>query len=309
LQKKTLLYVNHAVVTSSFYIIIQFGYMFGTTPKFPDASLNAFLCSFSEFFWPFSTYIRSYSILLIAVYRYLAVFKLNVFKKINSSYWYLCAPLLGIWLLAIAFPLLIKFSLQTSPSALFCLDGYSLLYERTILYFVFTQLLNVFVPSVSILTIYMVIYRKLTALKKNLNTKDDRGENHDVNTLEQESPPVKATTVAAITNIASLMGATQLTTRRPQTRTNQKDVNKEQRFANQFVLMCLSIILSGCIMSIFQLRNVIYNYSNLLYYWRPALRAAIEMVISLVPIIAIYYHPSRGRVLNKIKVKVQTYSS
>jgi hypothetical protein len=256
IRTRSFLYVNHATITSSFFIISLFGYMFGNEPDFPDPTLNGILCSFSELFWPFAVYIRSYSILLIAIYRYLAVFKLNLFKKINSSLWYLTAPLLVAWTLSIVFPLLLKYSLQTTYSSIFCFDGYSPHYLITIVYFVLNNLLNVSLPSLAILIIYWRILSKLKHLKKNLNS------------------------------------------------STKQNANKESRFAHQFLLMSLSIIISGSVLSISQLRNVIYDYTNVLFYWRPVFRITRELSMSLVPVTAIFYHPRRDRVFRFFKPKI-----
>jgi hypothetical protein len=261
--------VNHATLTNIFYVTIQFGYIFGNQPAFASPSLNAFLCSFSELFWPFSIYIRSYSIFLIALYRYVAVFRLNLFSKINSSYWYLLAPVVVIWTLSIAFPILFKYSFQTEPSEIFCFDGHLVIYEWTIIYYVLNELLNVVVPSVSIVAIYILILRKLRSLQHNLYSESVQNSENNLQSTPQSH--------------------------------GKKEARKDRRFANQFLLMCLSIILSASFLSIIQLRHVIETYTTLFYYWRPVFRAFIELSMSIVPVIAIYYHPSRRRFLSRIR--------
>jgi hypothetical protein len=161
LKTKGYLYVNHATITSFFYIGMQFAYLnLGNTPSFADQYLNFILCRASELIWPFASYIRTYSVLLIAVYRYIAVFKIHLFKKINASKMLLIGPIVIVWTLSIGFPFLLKYSLQTSSSSTFCLDGYSPIFANTVIYFVLTNLAGTVVPSVAIITIYIMIIRK-----------------------------------------------------------------------------------------------------------------------------------------------------
>jgi hypothetical protein len=84
----------------------------------------------------------------------------------------------------------------------------------------------------------------------------------------------------------------------------QKEANKEKKFASQFMLMCLSIIISSSILSVFQLRSVIYNFSNIFYYIRFILRGIVLLAVSLVPAIATFYHPSRDKFFSRLKAKI-----
>jgi hypothetical protein len=89
IRQRTFLYVNHAIIVSTLNVLNIFAYVFGSQPNFEDQNLNKTLCTMGEIFWAFMLYQRTYSVLLIAMYRYLAVFKLTVYKKLNDSnlYW------------------------------------------------------------------------------------------------------------------------------------------------------------------------------------------------------------------------------
>ena len=76
---------------------------------------------------------------------------------------------------------------------------------------------------------------------------------------------------------------------------------KNRRFANQFLLMCITVIVSSVVHTIFSLRSVISNFFTVFYYWRPFLRSYLVTVISFIPIITLYYHPSSNSIIKKIK--------
>ena len=120
-HKRPMLYVNHATIVNCFYCISQTFYIFGDHPALGDETLNEIICSFSEIFWIFCIYIRMYSILLIAVYRYLAVFHLNLYKKLNESFIRLMVPLVLTWMVSIASPLISKYIFNTTHGYTLCL--------------------------------------------------------------------------------------------------------------------------------------------------------------------------------------------
>lgn len=126
LQKSTLLYVHHASFANSFMLVLLAGYIFGPAPHFANQTANLTLCYMSEFLWCFQYYLRTYSILLLAIYRYIAVYKVNLYKKLNSSMCYMLLPLVIIYATSIVFPVVSKFAFRTTYSPyLYCLDGYS----------------------------------------------------------------------------------------------------------------------------------------------------------------------------------------
>lgn len=135
-------------------------------PSTPDRVLNEILCSFSEIFWIFSIYIRMYSIFLIAVYRYLAVFKLIWYKKVNSSNFILLTPVFFIWFMSILLPIITKYLFNTKPHPVFCLDGNTMVFVDLIMYFIVNYSLMVFIPLVLVIMIYYKIILKLRQLGK-----------------------------------------------------------------------------------------------------------------------------------------------
>lgn len=269
MREKTLLYLNHAAVTNIFYLFILFIYTFGDRPATSMPDLNQALCSISELFWPFSNYIRAYSILLIAVYRYLATFHMNAFKLLNESTTILVSPILAVWFVCIVVPVSLKYSFNTRPSMYMCLDGNSSVYVDTILYFALNFLFMVMVPSALTMLIYVKIMRRLTAIKLRLWT----------STVDETMG-----TDTTVSNGLSTLG------RR----------NRDRRFAKQFALMCVSMILSAGLLALIWMRNVVPDYWDIFHYWRPIFRLLISISVSFIPVISIYFNPNRKRIFSQL---------
>jgi hypothetical protein len=256
-RTRSLLYVNHATIVNSFYCIMIYLYMFSDRPSFANESLNNVLCSMSEIAWIFSSYVRMYSITLIAVYRLLAVYKPQVYKRLtDSTALVLLAPILLVWCVSFGFPVAFKYLFSTTSGSFYCLDGYSPSYEKTIMYYAFNYTFNIIVPLVCILGIYGAIIVRLKKLAGNLHERREGAKEPKSSTNR---------TLASATN-----------------------AQKQRRFAHQFLLMGFSVLASSFVTSIFALRNVINNYLSIFYYWRPVLRIYIILVISIVPLLSIY---------------------
>ena len=97
LRTKNLLYVHHANAIGFVFVLMYMVYFNATTPSTSNPSVNVSLCKLTEFIWGILKYLRSYSILLIALYRFVAVKYVNVFKRINKSHIsiFLCPLLLN----------------------------------------------------------------------------------------------------------------------------------------------------------------------------------------------------------------------
>lgn len=204
---------------------------------------------------------RMFSILLIAIHRYLGVFKADLFKRINHSTWSVIAVIVSTWLVAIALTVIDKYAFSTTYSITYCLDGFSPTWLFNLLYAVFFVVLSMFVPAIVIFIIYVLISRKLRSLGKKLRT--------------------KTTTINA--NMSTI------TTTSEQGGLNK---NREQRFANQFILMCLAVVLNICGISIFSVRALVPNYFVVFYYWRLVVRCWILVMVSLVPVLSLAFNPA-----------------
>ena len=140
----------------------------GGQPTFANATLNDVLCSMSEILWIFAIYIRMYSVLLIAIYRYLAVFHMRLFNRLNASWPHLLGPVVCVWLFSIACPVATKFAFRTRYSAVLCLDGFTTDVGDLVLYCVVNFSLMIALPALSSVAIYMIIVHKLHDINRKL---------------------------------------------------------------------------------------------------------------------------------------------
>lgn len=280
LRKRTLLFINHAVLASLFYPLAMLTLQQIHIPSLPDRKVSHLLCSAFEIFWPFGIYIRMYSILLIAIHRYMAVFHLKLFKRINNSRILLASPILLAWTLSITLPLVAKSLFNTTYSNVYCLDGYSTSRISSAFYSVFYVVFSLVLPTISIISIYVSISLRLRRIGNRLNERDCGGGGGKVVVLV-DGKHVRTTLF-----------------QRPTVRA------RELRFANQYILMCLIVILTICLISVFSLKGFMPNFFSVFYYWRPVIRTCILILASMIPTLSFYFSPTRRRLIKLILTKL-----
>ena len=166
IRTKNLFYVNHATVVNTFYPALLYAYIFGNTPNFADENINMILCTISGYFREFTNYIRSYSILLIAAYRYIGVFHVDIYRRVNKSTLLLLSPLGLVWLLCIIIPIIIEKSLKTHLTLNLCLNGDSDYLSISIAYFIISYFMQTVLPLTLVIYAYVKIMDKLKRVQK-----------------------------------------------------------------------------------------------------------------------------------------------
>lgn len=295
LRTRPLVFINHAVFANSLYPLgnIVFFYVDPNIINPQNPQLVRILCSFFEIFWPFCIYLRMYSILLIALHRYLAVFRSDVFRRLNDSHLYLVISITVTWLISIAISFILKYAFNTSYTLTNCLYGFSSSFTNSLVSTLLNTLFSLVLPAIAIVVVYIIIARRLNQLgdqlvvRRNANAIIDSGnssraENTNRTFMEQTSN----------TNTTSSTGGGGR-----QVKISKK---KEMKFANQFILLCLLVVLTIMGIAIFSFRGVIPNYFNVMYYWRSVIRCYIMFFSTLVPIFAFYNNPSRNRLVSWI---------
>lgn len=292
LRTRALVFINHAIFANSLYPLgnILFFYIDPNTMT-NNPQLVSIICSFFEIFWPFAIYSRMYSILLIAVHRYLAVFQPEKFRKLNNSRLFLSLSILIVWIISLSLSFVLKHAFSTSYSLTMCLAGFSKSFINslisTLLYVFFALIL----PTIAIVVIYVIIACRLSQLGKNLSS-NSNSSNRRGNIIVENMSLSRSQT--------SNSGGEQ------QIRISKK---REMRFANQFILMCVLVVLTILGIAVFSFRGIIPNYFNVMYYWRSVIRCYIMFFSALVPVFSLYYNPSRSRLVRYLKSKTSTMKS
>lgn len=293
MQTRHFLYVNHATIVSIMYPIIMFVFIFGNTPNTSDPNLNQILCTLSAYLREFANYIRPYSILLIAMYRYIAVFHLTFYQRINRSRLLLCIPILFVWVISLLFPICINRLLNTTSTSMLCINGNSESTLISILFFVVSFTIMMILPSIVTIFIYVQIMRelkmvrfrfrqvrtgKVTPIVMNAATTST----HKKSNITNSNSSIRSSSVASIALV---------------------DRKKERQFAVHFILMCASVVLTNVVFSVFYQTNIMPNYFLVLYYYLPVLRILVAIGVSLLPISSLYFHPVRARFTDSLKQK------
>ena len=171
-QTRTMLFLHHVNIISMIYCIHYVFYIGTQRPSFSSAELNAVLCYASEMVWINLKYLRLYSLLLLAIYRYLSVFKIQLHRKFSSSLFNMSMPIVVIWAMSLVMSFSLKYIFNTTYSDLYCYEGYSKYWLNSVLFFIFLIMTSYVVPTVIVIVLYKRIIDKLKQLTKNLSNKN-----------------------------------------------------------------------------------------------------------------------------------------
>lgn len=256
LQRSRQLLMNHVCLltfTSSLVeLLIVFYTQNGTYFKF---------CQIMELIWPALKLERMYAIILVAGYRYCAMFRPTTYKNITLGK--MLITIMASWIISFLLSLILNITLDTRTrhNQWFCLDGY------TLTYLLLNVSLNLVLPTFLmglVITLLVVEIRKRLVLKVQ-----------------------RRFTVVSI-------GEDQL---KPN-RTNKKSQGK---WVRQFVVIAAACVLSTVMAVWLQIDAVIdqvdQNYSFLNYYWRYVFLILMTISNSTVPVLCVCYHPKKIEVL------------
>lgn len=139
------------------------------TIAFENQTLDNILCNISEASWAILKYARAYSIAVLALFRYLAVFKGQIFNRIANSIKYSLESVVSVWLISGLIYLIAKFSTNAEHGEILCLDGYAETPTRTLIYYLITSILGLVIPILIVNILYYFIQKRLNHLSDRLN--------------------------------------------------------------------------------------------------------------------------------------------
>lgn len=142
LRHKSLIYVHHSNLVGFLFCVMYIFYFGSSLPATSNSYANLVFCVMSEIIWSLLKYLRSYSILLIALYRLLAVFFIQLFKFFNRSYWLLLMPILLSWIFSGVVFVATKYGFHTTYGSLYCIDGLGRSLDETINYLIVTSVVS-----------------------------------------------------------------------------------------------------------------------------------------------------------------------
>ena len=276
-----LLYVHHANIVGFFFVLMYMIYFNVTAPTTTDPTLFQIECTITEVIWGVLKYLRAFSVLLIALYRFSAVFCIEFFKFVNKSYVHISVPIILVWILAIVLFASTKFALNTTYGSLFCIDGFSLSTYDTVAYLIISAVFDLVVPYSAVTIIYILIKYKLN--KITIKTRVD-SKNGRVLSIVEPTLSQLVNSVVILDNMSNQVNV--------EKRKKKKEMKKNKRFSSQLIAMNICYI--GCFTMSFILsfRYVIDDFNNKFYYFRQVLRIFNVLFQALVPIVSLYFNPN-----------------
>lgn len=157
--------IHHINFISLVQSILATSWTFSAYPEFHNDYLNEILCFISETLWGSLKYNKEYSILILAIHRYIAIFKPILYKKIvKKSLKYSLFSALFSWIISIFIFLISKYS-SGSTYGFMCFDGNGSNTDIILLYFTISNTIGFIVPSLLVIMIYILISKKLNKNK------------------------------------------------------------------------------------------------------------------------------------------------
>lgn len=175
LRSRTYIFLHNINAATFIIDTIYMVYIPFSVPSFSNPYANMILCTMTELAWSCLKYSRVLSLLFLAIYRYIACFKIRLYKRFNSKLIYIWASVAICWLVSIIIPNIFKFALNTTYSLYFCTDGFAPnQMNSSIVYYVVNTTLSSIVPFFVIIGLYVKIYKKLKDQADKTHTNVDK---------------------------------------------------------------------------------------------------------------------------------------
>ena len=181
MHKRTHLYLHHSIFIGflfNFHYLLYYGKV---SPNFGSDYLNMVFCKISEEAWSMIKNMKTYSVALVALYRFIGVFKIQWYREINKSKLriLIVLVLLYIWIAVVL--LATKYGFNTTYGKLYCMDGYSEIVQNALNYFLVESIVGFLFPTVFSIVAYIMI-------KKKLDDSDHKTHDHELNQIEKATP-------------------------------------------------------------------------------------------------------------------------
>ena len=198
LRRRSYLYLHNVNIATFMVSIIYMAYIPYSQPSFSDKYTNRVLCLLTELAWSCLKYARVYSLLLLAIYRFIGCFYVRLYKKINSRLVFIIGSILLCWFVSIGIPTIFKFALSTSYSLYFCVDGFApRRLDDSVNYYIINTCLSAALSTFVILALYVMIYRKLRRQSKTTNDRRRSEKNSKLERFSRQFIVLNALTAIA----------------------------------------------------------------------------------------------------------------
>jgi hypothetical protein len=325
-QSKNIFFQHHVNFVSLLLCIHYTFFIESKFPHFDNPLVNDILCKVSEFMWMMLNFLRLYALLALAVYRFIAVHHIHLFRKIK-----LFGILMMIgssWIVSMILSLLLKFSLSTTYSKWYCTDGFNEDIKITIIYYVLRTLLGTILPSCIIIVFYKKILNKVrSSIGSTLNVPRSQIQQQN-NNVEQvlnifTVQPQNSNVLLDLEIYRTPFSANQffkfacmfrvpethsmsITTNTVAPNTNQalkNKMTKHNNFAKQILLINI-IVISASVFSVMVSLNLVlisyteyFHLDDALLYLRYILRIIFLFIQCGIPIVSWMFYPGTFHVV------------
>lgn len=286
LRKRELIYLHHANIISLIFCLHYTLYLANTRPNVGNETANYVLCLFSECIWTVNKFLRCYSILLLTMYRYLGVYKIYAYKKLNLNKWKIYMPIVVIWIAAFLFYAITKLAFGTSPGKMLCYDGFSTNYILAILYYATNALFAIILPTILIVYIFLLVKQKLYVLAKKFKREHDQTSNR--------------LGILSISKIVNTMSNKNSLEKKQVPKVKRADSTRRsgKNLVLQFFLMIVFVVLSSVTFLVLSVGNLVPNIDDYYAEYRQFMSILCVLFQSKIPLISMIFHPS---ILTKFK--------
>lgn len=296
LRKKSYIFINHFMFANFAYCSIYLFTMKSEKPNFSLDYLNHALCTIASIVWPIFKFVRFYSVLLVSIHRFIAVFYLSLFKTINSSRRNIIICISSVWLLSFSLFFITKFFFDTTYGVNNCHDGYSEELLDSLSYYFITMLFGTAVPTVLVVVLYVLIYKKLTKIYQKLSTNDEMKSRSN---LFNKRDSLSTNNVKPVVNNTSKCqeGLTRSSCVKPPNASSSSSSastpitskTTQSKFANQFLMINLFLVMSFSASSISSMRNIKDSFNYDYYILIKIMRIINILSCNLIPICSLIY--------------------
>jgi hypothetical protein len=296
LRKKSYIFINHFMFANFAYCSIYIFTIKSEKPNFSYEYLNHALCTIASIFWPIFKFVRFYSILLVSIHRFIAVFYISLFKTINSSKRNIIFCITFVWILAFSLFFITKYSFDTTYGVNNCHDGYSEELLDSLSYYFITMLLGTAIPTILVVVLYILIYKKLTKIYQKLSTNDEMKSRSNFYNKRESLSANNVKPVVQLNTIKFPEGSTRSCIKSqnassasssPSTTITSKTT--QSKFANQFLMINLFLVISFSASSISGMRNIKESFNYDYYILIKIMRIINILSCNLIPIFSLLY--------------------
>ena len=243
--------------------------------------VNSVVCTISEILWALVKYLRSYAILLLALFRMIAVIKPDGFKKWMKSAKAISLTIIVEYMACVALFVGTRFGFNTHYGGLLCQDGFTSARDDGIHYFVVTSLFGVALPNGLVIVSFVYTKYKFRAHVSKFSS--GKGSNRAASNMGRAISSFQ-TEAKSFTNLNRLP-------------------TQNERLTRQYLFINVLLIISSITYVTVNFANLIPEFNTIWYQYRLVIRITSILFQNMIPIVSLYGHPKLAEIVYKMTLR------